>query len=177
MILEYNYDKANEILTLFKDSKIATLNIQPKTTDEETVYLMEYTLIDSYIEKKRNDIRRVLNESLPERLRVAELLNDFIEHQALNSVKEFKLTFNVVDVQRCEITYSVSFDKEASNVSDIKQLQKCLEQYDSIITRMGVNDITVPNIFRKEGSGKNRKNMPLTVKEIGEILRHALVEK
>lgn len=177
MILEYSYDKANEVLALFKDSKIATLNIQPKSTDEGVVYVMEYTLVDGYVENKRNDMRRVLNESLPERLRIAELLNDFIEHQALDNVKEFKLSFNVVDVRKCEITYSASFGQEANNMSDIKQLQRCLEQFDSIITRMGVSDIAVPNVFRKEGSGKNRKNTPLTVREIGETLRRALMEK
>lgn len=177
MILEYSYDKANEILALFKDSKIATLDIQEKTAGEDKTYVMEYSLIDSYVEKKRSDMHKVLSNSLPERLRVAELLNDFIEHQSLNNVKEFKLHFNIVDVHRCEVTYSASFGQEANNMSDIQQLQKCLEQYDSIITRMGVSDITVPNIFRKEGSGKNRKNVSLTVKEIGEALRHALVEK
>ena len=177
MILEYSYDKANEILALFKDSKIATLNIQPIVTDESKTYVMEYSLVDSYVESKRNDMRKVLDDSLPERLRIAELLNDFIEHQSLNNVKEFKLYFNVVDVSRCKISYSASFGQEANNVSDIKQLQNCLEQYDILITRMGISNITVPNIFRKQGSGRNRKNVPLTVKDIGEALRCALMEE
>lgn len=176
MILEYSYDKANEILTLFKDSKLATLNIQPKTSDGETVYIMEYTLIDSYVESKRDNMRKVLVESLPERLRVAELLNEFIEHQSLNNVEKFSLTFNIVDVLKCEVTYSASYGQEAKSVSDIKQLQNCLEQYDLLITRMGVSDITVPGIFRKEGNGKNRRNVQLTIKEIGEALKHALME-
>ena len=177
MILEYSYDKANDILALFKDSKIATLNIQPKNTDEDAVYIMEYTLIDSYTEKKRNNMRKILNESLPARLRISELLNDFIEHQSLNNVEEFKLFFNIVDVDKCEITYFASFGQKANSISDIRQFQKCLEQYDSIITRMGVSDITIPNVFRKDGSGKNRKNISLTIKDIGKILRHTLMEK
>ena len=79
MVLEYSYDKANEILTLFKDSKIATLNIQPTKSEDGIVYLMDYTLIDTYVENKQKNMRKVLNESLPERLRVAELFNNFIE--------------------------------------------------------------------------------------------------
>ena len=74
-------------------------------------------------------------------------------------------------------TDNVTVDISANNVSDRKQLQNCLEQYDTLITRMGISDITVPNIFRKQGSGRNRKNVPLTVKDIGEALRCALMEE
>ena len=177
MILEYSYDKANEILSLFKESKIATLNIQQRTTEDGDTYIMEYSLIDNYIDSKRDDMRKVLAESLPERLCIAELLNEFIENQTLNNVKKFKLYFNIVDVCKCEISFSTSFGHNPNNTSDIKQLQKCLERYDSIVTRMGVGDIEIPNVYRKEGSGKNRKNIPVTVKDIGNSVRHALTEK
>ena len=177
MVLEYSYDKANEILTLFKDSKIATLNIQPTKSEDGIVYLIDYTLIDTYVENKQKNMRKVLNESLPERLRVAELFNNFIEHQTLNNVEEFKLFFNIVDVNKCEINYFASFGDKANNISDIAQLEKCLEQCDSLITKMGICDITIPNVFRKEGAGKNRKTIPLTVKDITKSLRLALMEK
>lgn len=177
MILEYNYDKANKVLELFKESKLATLNIQPKEHEGEPTFIMEYTLIDDYAEKKQHDMRRVLMQSLPERLRVAQLLNDFIEHQALKNVKEFTLQFNIVDVHKCEVTYSASFGDEANDISDVKQLQNLLEQYDLLITKMGVGDITVPNVLRREGGGKNRKYVPLTVRDIEKALRSAIMER
>ena len=173
MILEYNYDKANEVLELFKNSKLATLNIQPQNTEHGVVYLMEYTLIENYVDTKQEKMRQVINESLPERLRIAELINDFIEHQAIGNVREFNLFYNIVDTNKCEVSYTASFGQEYNNVSDIKQLQKCLEWYDTIITKIGVGDLTIPNVVKT--NGKNRKNItPITLKDFAGIIRHTL---
>ena len=77
------------------------------------------------------------------------------------------------DTNKCEVSYTASFGQEYNNVSDIKQLQKCLEWYDTIITKIGVGDLTIPNVVKT--NGKNRKNItPITLKDFAGIIRHTL---
>lgn len=179
MLLEYSYDKANTVLNYFKNSELATLDIRTikGEKDDEPKFVMEYTLIKDYSEPKQNLIRKILSDSLPERLRLTDILNQFIENQILKNVNEFSLKFNAVNVRKCEIVYSYSYKQSSKNRDLIKELTECLEQYDSIVTEMGIADQTVANVYRREGSGRNKKNIPLTIKEIGNILRQSLSEE
>ena len=109
MILEYNYDKGNTVLEYFKQSKLATLDIKTTKENGETKFVMEYTFVEDYPEPRQNLIREVLANSLPERLQLANVLNQFIENQILDNVNDFTLRFNAVKVRKCEITYSSSY--------------------------------------------------------------------
>ena len=179
MLLEYSYDKANTILDYFKKSELATLVISTVKEDKNSdpKFIMEYTFIKDYPETKQNLIRKVLSESLAERFQLSNILNKFIENQILKNVKEFSLKFNAVNVRKCEIVYSYSFKQSLPNVSLIKELEQCLENYDSIITKMGISDQPATNIYRREGTGRNKKHIPLTIREVGNILRQSLSEK
>jgi len=182
MILEYNYDNGNLVLDLFKKSALATLEIktvQEKRIDAPLRFVMEYTLVEDYPEDKQVAIRKILSESLNERLQTVNVINKFIENAILNNVKAFNLSFNTVMVRKCEIFYSSSYgaNSVATPQSDIAKLTQCLEQFDSIITSMGVAQETVPGVFKREGTGKNKKNVPLNIADLAAALRHALVEE
>lgn len=181
MILEYSYDKINMVLDYFKQSKLATLDIRTikeKRIDGETKFVMEYTFVEDYPEPRQSLIREVLADSLPERLQLTNVLNQFIENQILDNVNEFSLKFNAVKVRKCEIIYSSSYKQVITEgKNNIKELEKCLEKLDRIITDMGVGDNTTANIYRKEGNGRNKKYIPLTVKDVSNTLRKSLVEE
>lgn len=181
MILEYNYDKGNFILELFKKAELATLDIKTikeRRPDGETKFVMEYTLVEDYAEPRRNLIREVLSESLPERLQIAAVLNQFIENQIQNNVNDFSLKFNAVKVRKCEISYSSSYKQvQPQKVDLLKELISCLERYDHIINEMGISNQVTGNIYRREGSGRNKKYVSLTIKDVGNILRQSLMEE
>ena len=197
MILEYNYDKGNEILDYFKQSKLASLDIKTvkeRKPDGETKFVMEYTLVEDYPEPRQSLIREVLADSLPERLQLTNVLNQFIENQILNNVNDFSLKFNAValtspvprmngefnavKVRKCEITYSSSYKQSvAKSESSTEELVKCLEKLDRIITNMGITDQPTANIFRREGTGRNKKHIPLTIGEVATTLRQSLMEE
>ena len=174
MILEYSYDKGNKILDLFKKAELATLEIKKVKDCNESKFVMEYTLISDYAEARQLAIKEVLSQSLAERLQLANVLNQFIEAQTLNNVNDFSLKFNAVKVKKCEISYSSSYKQGVQNVSLLEELTNCLERYDRIVTEMGISDQQTSNIYRKEGSGRNKKYIPLTMCEVGCVLRQSL---
>lgn len=177
MILEYNYDKGNQVLELFKKAELATLEIKTVKENNETKFVMEYTLINDYTDNRQSMIREALSTSLSERLQLANVFNQFIENQILNNVIDFSLKFNAVRVRKCEITYSSSYKQTPQNVDLLQELRNCLERYDHIITEMGIADHATANIYRKEGSGRNKKYVPLTIKDVGNTLRRSLTEE
>lgn len=176
MILEYSYDKGNKVLDLFKKSELATLNIRKVKDGDEDKFVMEYTLISDYAETRQTAIKELLSESLAERLQLANVLNQFIENQILNNVIDFSLKFNAVKVKKCEITYSSSYKQAVQNISLLQELTNCLERYEHIVTKMGIADQATSNIYRREGTGRNKKYVPLTIKEVSDTLRQSLAE-
>ena len=179
MILEYNYDKANKVLEYFKNGDIAYLSIQQKVkgSEGESEFVMEYILITDYPEPKQNLIRTALSNSLPLRLDVISLLNKFIENQITDNVSEFYLTFNAVNVQKCTIDYRFTCKSKVNNVCKHVELLNCLDRFDSLITKMGVSDTKLENVFKKEGSNRSKKYTQLTISDISKALRDTLAEE
>ena len=179
MLLEYSYDKANQVLEYFKNSELATLDIKTVRTrglDFEIKFVMEYTFIKDYPEPKQNLIRKALSESLPERLQLSNVFNQFIENQVLDNVKDFSLRFNAVNVKKCEFAYSSTYKQAAKETNLCNELIKCLEKLDRIILTMGVTE-TETNLYKKEGSGRSKKYVPLTIKDVSDTFRQSLLEE
>lgn len=177
MILEYSYDKANEIIELFKNSEIASLNITTFKDTDEPRFAMEYTLVKDCPETKQVLIRKALESSLTERLQLVNVLNQFLENQILNNVKSFTLKFNAINVRKCQITYSSSYKSALKSTSSVSDLQRNLEQLDRTIVEMGISDQTTVDIYKKEGSGRSKKYIPLTIGEVLQTLRASLAEE
>jgi hypothetical protein len=180
MILEYSYDNGNMILDYFKQSKLATLDIKTvreRRPDGDVKFVMEYTLVEEYPELRQELIKEVLADSLPERLQLANVLNKFIENQILDNVNDFSLKFNAVQVRKCEITYSSSYKQAVKDTNLTQELIKCLEKYDRIVTEMGIADQPTKNLFKREGSGRNKKYTLATIQEVGNALRQSLMEE
>ena len=178
MILEYSYDSANIILDLLKGSKLASLTV----AKQGETYAMEYTLIEDYSEAKQVFIRKSLTEALPQRLKVVSLMNQFVENQILGTVNNFALSFDAVNKRKCQIQYSASFGK-TKKISDegelhkeqVVQMQKCLEQLDNILIQLGAQDQLV-NVYHKQGTGRNKKYVQLTLQNTVAEIRKSLEE-
>lgn len=177
MILEYNYDKGNIVLEHFKKSELATLEIKTVKENDETKFVMEYTYVEDYPEQKQKLIRTALSNSLSQRLSLCNIINQFIENEILNNVKDFNLKFNAVNTHKCEISYSSSFLSTFKNVNQILEMTKCLEKLEDIMLKMGIHDQPTKNIYKKVGNGRNKKYSALTIQDIVSTLRHSLLEE
>ena len=174
MILEYNYDNGMSILEYIKKSELVTLTIK-QTKDSNQKFVMSYTLISDYSEKSQDIIKEVLSNSLEDRLQLINILNQFIENQSLGNVNSFCLDFNSLSSKKkCEIYYSSSYKTNEQKDNPIQELIQCLENYDSIVTKMGIHSQEVPKVFKK-CNGKGKKFAPVTFKELGDILRTSLL--
>ncbi len=168
MILEYSYDKANQIVSDFEKSKIASLTILKEADN----CVMEYTLVENLTDLQQAIATKTLSESLMERLQVVNILNKFIEAQIHNGVNNFALQFNVVDVKKCEINYSYSFQSPVEdNKSLFLKLEDCLEEFDLLITKLGIGDVELDNTYTKVSSRKYGK---ITMKDFGDAIRKEL---
>lgn len=180
MILEYTYDNGLAVLDLFKQSALATLSIQTVKDDntDEPRFIIEYSLTESYDVLTQSKIRKVLESSLKERLKLVNVLNQFIENAILGNIKTFSLTFNAVNVRKCQILYSSSSSgTKPITKASVQDLVKCLAELDRIIVDMGIYDQAVPGMFKKDGSGKGKKYAQLTIQEISTGLRKTLTEE
>lgn len=174
MILEYNYDKAMKVLELLKHNELANLMIS-ETGDG--IPVMEYKLINEYPGYIQRQIRRTLEEAMARRLQLIELLNNFIVSKAANEEIHLNLTFNAVSVRKCKIEYSYEgrLLKATDEQNTLKALNACLERIDSLLVSMGVSSQKI-DVFRKEGSGRGKKYIPLTLKDFTCIVRKSLEE-
>lgn len=178
MLLEYSYDKVNKVIDLFRKSAVASLSIKKAGHLSNPKYVMEYRLVEEFDGPKQNRIIEALNNSLVERLNIVSVLNTFIEKQSLDLVNDFSLSFNAIGVKECQIDYSFSYKNTPEDTAcPIVELEQCLENYDRLITKLGVADQTVPNIYKREGTGRSKKNIPVTLQEVSCILRQALASE
>ena len=174
MLLEYNYDKAMKVLKLMQDSALASLHI----SEHDGVCVMEYTLVGDYPDVQQVVIKRTLAASISKRLALLSLFNDFIVTKSAGKDIHLNLTFNAVNVRECEVIYSISGHPliRREELNNVEELRRCLERYDELITNMGISNQKIPNVYRKEGSGKTKKTSPVTMSDFVLFLREALRE-
>ena len=179
MLLEYSYEKANKVLTMFNEGKLATLeihNVSP--SDDDKKFVMDYTLVSEYPTSQQMRIKKAMSnpESFTVRMRITEILNKFIENQITNTVVRFNLSFTAVETLICRSNVQSQFSGNSSVVTD-KEIQSCIDKFDNIITKMGIGSTKLDNVYRKEGSGRNKKNIPVTLSDLSDMLRHILMEE
>ena len=172
MILEYSYDNALKVLNLLKTSQIATLFIKEKNN----ICAIDFTLISDYPEPKQANIRPALNESMAERIAINSLFNNFMVSKLAGKNVRLELNFNAVNVRKCEITYKLDGEKliKAQDENYILELTNCLERYEHLITQLGVSDYVLDSVFKKEGSGRGKKTVPITLKDLSSITRRMI---
>ena len=170
MISEYSYDVITKVIDLFQQSRIVTLNIE----DCNEQALIDYTTTEDYDASERLAISHTLRNSLGTRLYVSNLLNQYIEKKSLDEVTKFFATFNAYGVKQCKFESSYQFSgKPFSQKTNTEMLKKGLEQIDRAIVNMGVSDQKT-ELYRREGSGKSKKYVALTMQEVAEKLRKEL---
>ena len=53
-------------------------------------------------------------------------------------------------------------------------MQKALERVEKLSVELGIINTPLGNVFRKEGSGRNKKQIPLTVNDFIQVMRRAV---
>jgi len=170
MIVEYNYDEGMKVLDLLKKSELATLEVQKGETDG---FVMEYTTISEYDKATQCGIRKTLSNALPKRVRLMNLFNQFIEKEALGEVDVFSVSMNANrDTLKCTISSSFG-GHPITPASSVETLQDSLEKFTVALTNMGSTDLLTP-AYKREGSGRNRKYVQLTLGDLVDIIRTAM---
>jgi len=161
MITEYNYDNAMKVLEQFKDSNIATLYIK----NENGICVMEYTLVESYHPELRDKISARLRTVMPQRLGLIKILNDFIITRTVDPSVSLNLEFNAVESDKPKILYTLNGNMLQSE-DYVGLLDKCMNKIDFLTGKLGIGNLPVDGLFRKIGTGKGRKHIPVTVKDV-----------
>lgn len=170
MVSEYSYDVITKVIDLFQQSKIVTFDIN----DVDGQAVIDYTTTEDYDASERLAISHALRDSLGLRLYVSNLLNQYIEKKSLDEVIKFIAKFNAYGVKQCKFDSSHQFSgRQLSQKAATQMLEKGLEQIDRAIVNMGVSDQTT-SFYRREGSGKSKKYVALTMQEVAEMLRKEL---
>lgn len=177
MLLEFTHENAMKVLELFNEGNIAQLNVQALPTESGSRFVFDYVTMDSLDPHNKATAMKTLHHpsSYMTRMRVTEMLNQFIENMATNTVTRFRLEFSVIGRGVAMLNTQVQFAKEANTVTD-KSIEDCLKDLDAIVTKMGIGPVKVDGVFRREGTGKGKKNVPLSVSEIVDALKVILGE-
>lgn len=173
MIVEYSYDNAMEVLDLLKQSQIATLEVR---NVEGTGYVMEYTTLSEYSDELQTRISRTLRNGLAQRINLMNVFNQFIEKEALNEVKVFSVSMDANrDVIKCTLTHSFT-GTPITPASSVVTLKESLEKISVAVTNMGATDLQTA-AYKREGTGRNRKYVQLTLGDLVSIIREALKDE
>ena len=177
MLLEFTHENANKVLALFNEGNLAQLNVNPVVVDNERRFVFNYVTMDSLDTHGKSIALKTLNNpnSYMTRMRVTEILNKFIENMATNTVVRFELEFSVINRATVLLNTQVQFAKESNTVTD-KSIKDCLDELSGIVTKMGVAPVKVDGIFRREGAGKHKKNVTMTVSGVVDVLKEILTE-
>lgn len=172
MLLEFSYENANKVLSLFNEGNIAQLHIGSVVVDGKTRFVLNYIPMDSLDTHSKSVAMRALNNpnSYMSRMRVTEMLNKFIENMATNTVTRFELEFSVIERATVLLNTQVQFAKEANTVTDTS-IEDCLKTLEDIVTKLGISSMKVNEVFKKEGNGKSKKSVPMSVSEIVDALK------
>lgn len=57
-----------------------------------------------------------------------------------------------------------------NNNALLVELEKCLEHYDLLITKLGASDVELKDVFIKP-VGRSKKYLPVTMKDFGDSIR------
>lgn len=175
MLLEFSHENANKVLALFNEGNIAQLNVQAVVTDAGKRFVFNYITMDNVEPNRKPMAMRILNHpnSYMTRMRVTELLNQFIENMATDTVINFGLEFSVLERSIPVLNTRVQFAKPSNTVKD-DDIQECIKSLENVVTKMGIGPTKIDGIFRREGTGKGKRNVLLTISEVVDILKTLL---
>lgn len=144
MQIIYSNDKAQEILALLSTGKIEKLHVFKDTTNE--VYVINY----------------IANEELNKvNTKAYSIFKEFIDNMENNTVVNFNLNYSLSEFS-CSKSYKEAKkqDDKAYTSEELKQL--LIDQ----LTKEGKIDELVDVYNRVQGSGKQKKYIQMTVKEV-----------
>ena len=177
MLLELTYENSNKLLNLFNEGRIAYLDIKPVNVNETTKYVANYTMLNTLTGETKENAEKLLNNSNTYviRMRVTELINKFIENLVTDTIIRFSLEFSVVNTVSALINSQIQFAKPSNTVTD-KDIKECFDKLDSIITKMGISSVKIQNVYKREGTGKGKRNSPISVGELAELIKNNILE-
>lgn len=190
MLLELTRENAKKVLTLFSRGEIAELHVNPVTIDGRKSFACNYTTVNSLNAHHLAVASRTLNHenSYMARMRVMNILEKFIENVESGTIVRFTIKFSVIGRPTALLNTCVQFSNETSaeHVSSNEVSEKftatsktpaeCLQKLKALVNEAGVAHAKVGGIFKREGNGRGKKNTPVTISEVINILETMLTE-
>lgn len=174
MLLQYSYDAAMEVLDLLKENKIARLTVK----EQDGVTAIEYRLISEFPYQTQVKAQQILSENLHDRLYLVKLWNDFVVSKSAGRDVHLDLKFNVANTEKFEFTHCLVGNLIYSHAenTEYERVQRLLESLEQTLTVMGVHGQQLVNVYRKEGTGRSKKHIPLTLGDLLFYVRKAVEE-
>lgn len=172
MLLEYDYDNGMKVLDLLKKNKIATLSI----TEQGNTQLIEYTLLNDYEPDIQKRIKTTLTNSVNVRLSTISLLDNFIVSKAEWKDTKIKLYFSALKKPVADLAYWLNGDPliAESMRDNYSKARKTLERLHKLSIELGIVNVPLGDVYRKEKNGRNKKYIPLTVNDFIQVMRKAI---
>lgn len=175
MVLEFSHEKMEKIIERFCDGMLATLDIYEK----DGVYLINYTGTNIYTMEQQAAMKNVLDENLSIRIKMQDTLTEFLENMAMDNVQKMEFHYSILNTNYIDMRMSLILKENGlvrakNSESRMAQLNTLCEMLDKQVLDMGIKDIQIPGIFRREGAGKNRKYIQQTLGDLTGMVKAAL---
>lgn len=186
MILEYSFNNANEVLDLIKHDKIVSLNVE-KVGEEK--YVMDYKLFSSLEEEEKAAVRLTMSKSIPERMRLIEVFNSFLEHMITKTVDSFRLSYTALNVSKSKLNYNSIYRNVFSSEAlppikpvlpsketpvtfspDYDNVETLFDMLDKIMVEKGISTTPSGLCIRAE-NGKRKNYSKVSIHEAIEVLK------
>lgn len=172
MLLQYNYDVAMDLLELLKKNEIGRLAVKEK----DGVIAIEYELISKFPHPTQVKAQKLLSENLHDRLYLIKLWNDFVVSKSAGRDVHLDITFNVINTDKFEFTHllvgNLIYSKPGN--TDYERVNRLLDALEHTLTHMGVHGQQLVSVYRKEGTGRSKKHIPLTLGDLLFYVRKAI---
>lgn len=177
MVLEFDHQKMEKIIEKFCNGQLATLDIYEK----DGTYLINYTGTNIYTTEQQAAMKEVLDNNLPIRIKMQTTLTQFLENMVLDNVQKMEFHYSILDTNYIDMRMTLILKDPAlvpsrEVESDMARMTRLCKNLDALILDMGITDIPIPGIFRREGAGKNRKYTQQTIGDLTGMIASALEE-
>ncbi len=172
MLMQYSYENAMDILDLLKNNKIARL----KVSEKDSIVAIDYTLTSNLSYPAQEESNKILEKSLNERLYLFKLWHDFIISKSAGRDVHLDVYFNTVDTKKLDFSHCVvgNFIYSDDGNTDYEKAIHALRVVSKMLNKLGISKQQVGNIYRKDGTGRSKKYVPLALDDLVDCLFKAV---
>ena len=172
MLKKYDYDDALKVAKCIQDGSLAFMSIE-KGDDGE--FYMDYVLKNELTDSsKRSIVEENYKDNISKRVNALDMLNEFIEKQALRQVRVFSMKYDmtVSGGLRCTTARSYTGERLTPD-SSAEDVEKTIQRLEQELLNTGSQEVLI-NAFAQKQVGKTKKYIQLRLIDLVGIIRENL---